>query len=88
MSNDGKNRFYKTLNLRKEDKQALKFYTKLKKDIDLEKYTKEDVMYHSSMICQVITTGMIFTLQETLRYLGSESTNLSSEAIKSVFVFL
>ena len=59
-----------------------------KKEIDLEKYTKKDLMYHSNMSFQVITTGMIFTLQETLRYLGSESTNLSSEAIKSVFVFL
>lgn len=59
-----------------------------KRELDLIKYTQKELMYHSNMSFQTITTGMIFTLQETLRYLGSESTNLSSEAIKSVFVFL
>ena len=59
-----------------------------KQEIDLDKYNKEDLMYHSNMSFQVITTNMINTLQETLGYLGSESTNLSSEAIKSVFIFL
>lgn len=34
MRGDGKNKFYRTLNLRNEDKQALKFYKTLKKEIE------------------------------------------------------
>jgi len=34
MNGNGKNNFYRTLNLRVEDKQALKFYTELKKVIE------------------------------------------------------
>ena len=29
-----KNKFYRTLNLRKQDKEALKFYTEIKKQIN------------------------------------------------------
>jgi len=58
------------------------------KDINLEQYTKKELLYHSNMSFQVISSKMIFTLQETLRYLGVEGTNLSTQAIKSVFMFL
>jgi len=34
MSKNGKDRFYRTLNLNKEDKKALKFYTELKKEVE------------------------------------------------------
>lgn len=36
MSRNGKDKFYRTLNLNKEDKQALKFYTKLKREVEKE----------------------------------------------------
>ena len=58
------------------------------KDINFDSYTKEQLLYHSNMNFQVISSGMIFTLQETLRYLGAEGTNLSAQAIKSVLIFL
>lgn len=58
------------------------------KKIDLEKYPHNELLYHSNMNFQVLTQKMIFTLQETLHYLGKESTNLSAQAIKSVFIFL
>ncbi len=67
--------------------EALK---KINKDkvVDFNSYTKEQLLYHSNMNFQVISSSMIFTLQETLRYLGAEATNLSAQAIKSVFIFL
>jgi hypothetical protein len=58
------------------------------KNIDLNKYTKEQLLYRSNMSFQVISSSMIFTLQETLRYLGAEATNLSKSAIKGIFIFL
>ena len=57
-------------------------------EVDLGKYTNRQLLYHSNMNFQVISSGMIFTLQETLRYLGAEATNLSAQAIKSVLMFL
>jgi len=56
--------------------------------IDLEKYSQKELLYPSNMSYQMISSNMIFTLQETLRYLGVEATNLSAQAIKSVFIFL
>lgn len=58
------------------------------KTIELEKYTKEELLYSSNMSYQVLSSKMIFTLQESLKYLGVEATNLSAQAIKSVFMFL
>ena len=58
------------------------------KEIDLSKYTNEQLLYHSNMNFQVISSKMIFTLQETLRYLGAEGVNLSTQAIKSVLLFI
>ena len=55
---------------------------------DLDRYTTKELLYHSNMSFQVISSSMIFTIQETLRYLGSETVNLSTQAIKSVFMFL
>ena len=57
-------------------------------DIDLKKYTNKELLYSSNMSYQVISSNMIFTLQESLRYLGVEATSLSAQAIKSVFMFL
>lgn len=37
MSNNGKNTFYRTLRLDKEGWEALKFYSKVKEEIDKEK---------------------------------------------------
>ncbi|MCF6309419.1 MAG: hypothetical protein L3J19_02930 [Sulfurimonas sp.] len=59
-----------------------------KKEIDLDKYTKKQLLYHSNMSFQVISSGMISTIQETLKSLGAEATNLSRSAIKSIFIFL
>ena len=58
------------------------------KKIDLDRYTKEELLYHSNMNFQVISSSMIFIIQETLRYLGAEVTNLSTQALKGVFIFL
>ena len=58
------------------------------KEINLSKYTNKQLLYHSNMNFQVISSKMIFTVQETLRYLGVEEVNLSAQAIKSVFMFL
>lgn len=57
-------------------------------NIDLEKYTQKELLYSSNMSYQVLSSKMIFTIQESLRYLGVEATNLSAQAIKSVFMFL
>ncbi len=59
-----------------------------KKSINLDIYNKEQLLSHSNMNFQVISSKMIYTLQESLRYLGSEGTNLSAQAVKSVFMFL
>ena len=56
--------------------------------IDINKYEKEILIQPSNMNYRVTTEGMIFTLQESLRYLGEESTNLGTSAIKSVFFFI
>lgn len=63
---------------------------KINKDekLDLDRYTQEQLLYHSNMSYQVTTQRMIFTLQETLQYLGVEGINLSAQAIKSVLIFL
>lgn len=58
------------------------------KNRNLEVYGDEELLYHSNMSFQVISSNMIFTVQETLRYLGSEGTNLSAQTIKSIFIFL
>lgn len=58
------------------------------KNIDLNAYKKEDLLKPSNMNFRIISEGMIFSLQESLRYLGEESTNLGTSAIKSVFIFL
>lgn len=58
------------------------------KKIDLDKYTKKQLLYHSNMNFQVISSGMIFTLQDTLKFLGAEVTNLSKSTIKSILIFL
>ena len=58
------------------------------KEINLSKYTNKQLLYHSNMNFQVLSSKMIFTVQETLRYLGVEEVNLSAQAIKSVFMFL
>ena len=46
MSKNGKNKFYRTLNLRKQDKQALNHYTELKtemeKDTDIQQGEDND----------------------------------------------
>ncbi len=57
-------------------------------EMDLNKYTKKELLYSSNMSYQVLSSNMIFTIQESLRYLGVEATNLSAQAIKSVFMFL
>jgi len=56
--------------------------------VDLSNYSKKELLYSSNMSYQVISSNMIFTIQESLRYLGAEATNLSAQAIKSVFMFL
>ncbi|MDB2562704.1 hypothetical protein N9X61_03785 [Sulfurimonas sp.] len=58
------------------------------KNIDVNKYKKEELIKASNMNFRITSEGMIFTLQESLRYLGEESTNLGTSAIKSVFLFL
>ena len=40
--NNGKNNFYRTLNLRAEDKQALNHYTELKKEMDKDNDKEEE----------------------------------------------
>ncbi len=67
--------------------ESLKKINKQEK-FTLDSYTQKQLLYHSNMNYQIITQRMIFTLQETLQYLGVESTNLSAQAIKSVFIFL
>jgi len=67
--------------------ESLKKISKQEKMI-LDQYTQNELLYHSNMNFQIITQRMIFTLQETLHYLGEEGTNLSAQAIKSVFIFL
>lgn len=67
--------------------EVLKKITK-NQEINLSKYTNKQLLYHSNMSFQVISSKMIFTLQETLRYLGEEGVNLSTQAVKSVFMFL
>lgn len=67
--------------------ESLKKINKQEK-LTLDKYTGEQLLYHSNMNFQIITQRMIFTLQETLQYLGAEGTNLSAQALKSVFIFL
>ncbi len=62
--------------------------TNKNKKVDMNKYSSTLLMHHSNMSYQIITKKMIFSLGESLRYLGSESTNLSVDAIKSVFIFL
>ena len=56
--------------------------------IDVNKYKKDELIQSSNMNFRILSEGMIFTLQESLRYLGEESTNLGTSAIKSVFIFL
>lgn len=58
------------------------------KVIDLNTYAKQDMMQPSNMNFRMISEGMIFTLQESLRYLGEEGTNLGTSALSSVFMFL
>ena len=58
------------------------------KVVDLNKYKKEELIKSSNMNFRITSEGMIFTLQESLRYLGAESTNLGTAAISSVFMFL
>jgi len=58
------------------------------KIINLDKYTKKQLLYHSNMSFQIISSSMILTLQETLAYLGAEVTNLSRSALKSFLIFL
>lgn len=42
MNKNGKNKFYRTLNLDKKEKQALKFYTEIKKEMDKDDEDVED----------------------------------------------
>jgi hypothetical protein len=58
------------------------------KKIDINSYEKEELIKSSNMNFRILSEGMIFTLEESLRYLGGESTNLGTSAIKSVFIFL
>ena len=58
------------------------------KNIDINRYKKEELVKSSNMNFRILSEGMIFSLQESLRYLGEESTNLGTSAIKSVFIFL
>ena len=58
------------------------------KSIDLNTYKKEELIIPSNMNFRITSEGMIFTLQESLRYLGEESTNLGTAAISSVLMFL
>ncbi|MFT5661188.1 MAG: carboxypeptidase C (cathepsin A) [Sulfurimonas sp.] len=58
------------------------------KKIDVNSYEKEELIKSSNMNFRIISEGIIFTLQESLRYFGKESTNLGTSAIKSVFIFL
>ena len=58
------------------------------KTINLNSYEKGELLKSSNMNFRILSEGMIFTLQESLRYLGEESTNLGTSAIKSVFIFL
>lgn len=58
------------------------------KKIDLSLYEKGELIKSSNMNFRVISEGMIFTLQESLRYLGKESTNLGTSAVKSILIFL
>ena len=67
--------------------ESLKKINKHKK-LNLEMYTQEQLLYHSNMTFQVLTQRMIFTLQETLHYLGVEGTDLSAQTIKSFLLFL
>jgi hypothetical protein len=56
--------------------------------IDLNLYPKEELMRPSNFEFRIITEGMIFTIQESLRYLGKESSNLGTSVLQSVFVFI
>ena len=58
------------------------------KTVDINMYKKEELIKSSNMNFRITSEGMIFTLQESLRYLGKESTNLGTAAISSVFMFL
>lgn len=58
------------------------------KKLDVNKYEKETLLQCSNLDFRIISEVMIFTLQESLRYLGKESTNLGVQAVKSVFIFL
>lgn len=58
------------------------------KKVDMNAYEKEKLIRPSNMNFRILSEGMIFTLQESLRYLGEESTRLGTAAIKSVFIFL
>jgi hypothetical protein len=59
-----------------------------KKKVNLDKYTKKQLLYHSNMSFQVVSSSMISTIQETLKSLGAEATNLSKSAVKNIFIFL
>jgi hypothetical protein len=49
---------------------------------------EKQLMNSSNMSFQVITSNMIFTIQESIVSLGCEATNLSTGAIKSVLFFI
>lgn len=55
---------------------------------DYSKYAPQEFLKPSNMNFRVLSEGMLFIVQESLRYLGEESNNLGTSAIKSVFIFI
>lgn len=58
------------------------------KKVDVNQYEKERLVQCSNVDFRVISEIMIFTLQESLRYLGEEGKNLGTGVLSSVFMFL
>ncbi len=58
------------------------------KAIDLYNYKRKQLLLEPHMEFKVVSSNMISTVQSTLVYLGAEATNLGTQAIKSVFIFL
>lgn len=58
------------------------------KAIDLYKYKTKELLSEPNMKFKVVSSEMVSTVQDTLRYLGAEVTNFGTQAIKSVFIFL
>ncbi len=58
------------------------------KELLINQDDEKQLMNSSNMSFQVITSNMIFTIQESIVSLGCEATNLSTSAIKSVIFFI